>query len=475
MTYTPYPVHVGGRLDPALSRWRWLVKWALALPHYLVLALLWPAFVVLSLVALVGIVVTGRYPRSIFEFNVGVLRWTWRVAYYSYGALGTDQYPPFTLRDVPDYPARLDVDYPEHLSRRLALLKWWLLALPHYLVVSFFLGGGVYVAAESNGGSPAVWGGGLIGLLAVIAGVTLLVTGRYPRSVFDLVLGMNRWVLRVAAYAGLMTDAYPPFRLDQGGTDPDRAALSVTAPPGSAVAPSRPMAASAPADQWTAGRVTSVVVGSLMLLGAVGLGVAGGGLAIVDRTMRDGAGFLMSDEVRVSSMTYAVTTERLALESDAPGFIPRSLLGDAKVEATVASGQPPLFVGIGPADEVERYLADVSTATIVGVETNDGSRLADLDRASGGAPSSAPASQQFWAASTTGTGELSMVWPVTEGDWTVVVMNADGTRGIAAEAAIGATVPGISWIVGGLLSLAGTAALVAIVLLVVALRVPKAE
>jgi hypothetical protein len=68
-----------------------------------------------------------------------------------------------------------------------------------------------------------------------------------------------------------------------------------------------------------------------------------------------------------------------------------------------------------------------------------------------------------------------MVWPVADGDWTIVVMNADASRGIAAEAAIGATVPGASWIVGGLLSAAGMAAVVAIVLLVVALRVPKPE
>jgi hypothetical protein len=210
MSAVTYPAQVTARLDQPLSRWLWLVKWILVVPHYVVLAFLWLAFAVLSVVAGVAILVTGRYPRGIFDFNVGVLRWTWRVQYYAIGAFATDRYPPFSLQDDPGYPAHFDVQYPGQLSRGLVLVKWWLLALPHYLVLAAFIGGTTWAAWDF---------GGLVSVLAVIAGVVLLFTGSYPKSVYDFVLGMNRWVLRVAAYASLMTDEYPPFRLDMGGTE----------------------------------------------------------------------------------------------------------------------------------------------------------------------------------------------------------------------------------------------------------------
>src|SRR3954468_6984676 len=197
-----YPLRLEGHLDEPVSRGLWLVKWFLAIPHFVVLFFLWIAFVACWLIALVAIVFTGRYPRGLFDFNVGVMRWTWRVSFYTYSALGTDRYPPFSLQEEPDYPATLAVDYPESLSRGKALVKWWLLAIPQYLIISVFTGGN--------------YGIGLVGVLVLVAAVGLLFTGNYPRSIFDLAIGLNRWCFRVFAYSALTTDESPPFRLDQG-------------------------------------------------------------------------------------------------------------------------------------------------------------------------------------------------------------------------------------------------------------------
>jgi hypothetical protein len=247
---TPYPVRVDAALDPSMSRGLWLIKWLLLIPHLIVLFFLWVAFWVVGVIAFFAILFTARYPRALFDFNVGVMRWSWRVHYYGYGANGTDRYPPFSLAEVPDYPAHLDVAYPERLSRGLIFVKW-LLAIPHYLVLAIFVGGGLWLG--TRGGTDNGWdngwsaGGGLVGLLVLIAAIVLLFTGRYPKPLYDFILGMDRWALRVAAYTALMTDRYPPFRLDQGGADPGSVPVEPIGPPPVGMPAAPPPAPAAPA------------------------------------------------------------------------------------------------------------------------------------------------------------------------------------------------------------------------------------
>jgi len=228
-TVPAYPVRLEGELDPAMSRGLWLVKWLLAIPHYIILIFLFIAFLVVSVIAFFAILFTARYPRSLFDFNVGVLRWSWRVGFYTFHANGTDRYPPFSLAPE-DYPASFDVAYPEQLSRGLVLVKWWLLAIPQYIVIGFF--GGLPFWTDWGHRAETSSRIGLIFVIVLFAVIAMLFTGRYPRAMFDFAIGMNRWVYRVVAYAALMRDEYPPFRLDQGPTEP------AAAPPAQAPDPS---------------------------------------------------------------------------------------------------------------------------------------------------------------------------------------------------------------------------------------------
>lgn len=207
-----YPARVEARLDQPLNRGLWLVKWLLLIPHLVVLVVLWAMCLVLTTAAAVAIVITGHYPRAIFDFNVGVLRWTWRVAYYGYYALGTDRYPPFTMEPA-GYPATFEVAYPERVPRALVFLAWPL-ASPHLVLLVILVG-----VPLAFGATPLVLGG-LVSALTLVAGALLLARGRYPRDLFDLIVGLDRWAFRVVVYLALMTDEYPPLRLDSGGSEP---------------------------------------------------------------------------------------------------------------------------------------------------------------------------------------------------------------------------------------------------------------
>ena len=190
------PVRVRSDID-APSRRLWLVKWCvLAVPHYPILIGLYLLYPLVTIAAGVAILFTGRYPRPLFDFNVGVLRWSWRLMNYRFPMNSTDKYPPFTLASVPDYPADLEVDYPESLTNRAVLLQRWLLGLPQ-IILCWSL-------------EP------FLQTLCVLNAVWLLCIGTINQGMFDLLLGIVRWRYRVAVYVSLMRDEYPPFRMDLG-------------------------------------------------------------------------------------------------------------------------------------------------------------------------------------------------------------------------------------------------------------------
>jgi hypothetical protein len=190
------PVRVRSDID-APSRRLWLVKWCvLAVPHYPILIGLYLLYPLVTIAAGIAILFTGRYPRPLFDFNVGVLRWSWRLMNYRFPMNSTDRYPPFTLASVPEYPADLEVDYPESLANRAVLLQRWLLGLPQ-IILCWSL-------------EP------FLQTLCVVNAVWLLCVGTINQGMFDLLMGIVRWRYRVAVYVSLMRDEYPPFRMDLG-------------------------------------------------------------------------------------------------------------------------------------------------------------------------------------------------------------------------------------------------------------------
>lgn len=171
-----------------LSRLLIFVKWLLLLPHLLVLWVLQIVVSIVSFIAFFAILITGRYPKELWDISLSILRWHIRVSVYA--ALMRDEYPPFGDQS---YPIRLEMVYPTRLSRWKIFVKW-LLIIPH---------------------TVALWVLGILsGLAAVIAWFAILITGEYPRTLFDFNVGVLRWSTRVLIYVLLMSDVYPPFMLE---------------------------------------------------------------------------------------------------------------------------------------------------------------------------------------------------------------------------------------------------------------------
>ena len=183
---TAYPVTVEIDYPERLSRWLIFVKWLLIIPNLFVLMLYGIAYFVTLVIAWFAILFTGRYPRGLFDFAVGLFRWSLRVNVYLY--LMRDEYPPFGTGG--EYPARLHVEYPERLSRWKIFVKG-ILAIPHLIIVGAF--------------------GYLVQAIVFVSFFAILFTGRFPKALYDLAVGYWRWYLRAYTYVMLLTDEYPPF------------------------------------------------------------------------------------------------------------------------------------------------------------------------------------------------------------------------------------------------------------------------
>ncbi len=205
------------------------------------------------------------------------------------------------------------------------------------------------------------------------------------------------------------------------------------------------VAGAARPSRWTAGRITALAIGSLLVLLSLCLLGAGGTGLWADRTQRDD-GYATTDVHHYSTTGSALATKRTELGAAGFGWLySPGILGKVRIRVTPEGSSPPLFVGIGPSADVDRYLAGVKHTVIADFWKDD------METVGGGPPRSAPGQQDFWVASESGPGKQTLVWDPADGDWTVVVMNADGRAGIDIGADLAAEAPTLLWVAIGLL------------------------
>jgi hypothetical protein len=216
-----------------------------------------------------------------------------------------------------------------------------------------------------------------------------------------------------------------------------------------------------PRSNWTAGRVIATVFASVG--GLIGLALLVGGIAVLAAYAfgRDDDGYFKSDRQQLESATYAITTEDIDLGADEVDWAPDKILGNVRIQV---DGEKAVFVGIGPEDEVDRYLDDVAHDELIDFEGDD----PEFEPHEGRAPRTPPGDQDFWVAESQGPGEQTLTWDAEFGRWTAVVMNADAARGIDVEADVGVKLDwaiwaGLGMLVVGLLMTVG--AVVVILLL----------
>jgi hypothetical protein len=222
---------------------------------------------------------------------------------------------------------------------------------------------------------------------------------------------------------------------------------------------------SPPRQRWGPGRVIALVLGLLLLLPALGLLLGGGVLLWADQSQRTRDGYLLSPTGNVSAPGYAVVSDRIDLSTSGDWVPVSAALGTARVQAT-ANG-PDLFVGIGPSNQVSAYLGGVHRTVIDDLGNNGAVQGSDV---AGTAPSGPPGAQTFWATQATGGGRQQVSWEPSQGNWTLVVMNADGSAGVDTDLRVGAELPALTAIAWGLLIGGVLLTLVAVLIIVLAVR-----
>lgn len=208
---------------------------------------------------------------------------------------------------------------------------------------------------------------------------------------------------------------------------------------------------------WSGGRVVAVVLGSLVALLGLGLAVAGGGALWYDQARRDDDGFLSTDTARFSTSSYAIRSEEIDVQGVTDMWA--DVVGTFRLTAR-SSDDTPVFVGIGRASDVETYLGGVDHDVVVDLGGPD---ITDVGlhptyRHEAGDEPVPPTDVDIWSASISGTGELNLDWSPESGGWEIVVMNADGSREVAADLTASADLPNlggfaIAVLVGGIILL----------------------
>lgn len=232
--------------------------------------------------------------------------------------------------------------------------------------------------------------------------------------------------------------------------------MTTTEPPPGPVAPVR--------RSWSAWRTVLVILGAVLILLGGSL-LIGGGIGLWAHAQRDSAGYHTAGPERLTTDTFALSAPSLDVGITGPDAIyANDLLGDVRITLESRNAETPLFIGIGPAGDVAKYLNGVGHTEVADFEA-DPFKVSYVPRP-GGEPAADPTAQTFWVASDAGTGPRTLSWDVADGNWSVVVMNADGSPGVDTDVSIGSTLPAIlpvsigALVAGGVLLLLGIAVIV---------------